>query len=143
MPALRTYIIILLMGFLSACSLTATQPELEQPKQEEHKTPETTPIIIEPVKPVAYEEVVSPGVFIVEVRSESNNQQGINGNDLLLMQQLWQKRTNELCQYGYRGDSAIITATQARIEALHCDAIDCASDILVSGIVWCHQRYSL
>lgn len=129
MLALRTYFIIMLLGFLSACTVT---PYKAAEKSSDYD-----------YTPGYLDEEVSPGVYVVEVQGGKPNLLVNKEQELLRMQEHWQKRSKELCQHGYRGQSEIIAASQARIEKFRCTADSCINHPLVSGVIWCHQRYYL
>ena len=129
MQPLRPYFIIILLAFLSACSMV---PYKAAEKNAEHD-----------YTPGYLDEEISPGVYIVEVQGGKSRPLVNKEQELLRMQEHWNKRSKELCQHGYRGESEIIAASQARIEKFRCETESCKNIPLVSGVIWCHQRYYL
>lgn len=129
MLALRTYCFIFVAGLLSACTTTPYQAA------EKYSDYDYSPGYLD--------EEVSPGVYVVEVQGGKPKLLLNKKQELMRMQEHWQKRSKELCQHGYRGESEVITASHARIEAFVCKSSDCQNHPLVSGIIRCHQRFYL
>lgn len=110
-----------------------------------------TPLPYQEAQPIAIEassgyldEEMAPGVHIVEVRHITpiaviNNQD----KRLITMKEQWVRRSQELCKFGYRGAPEVITSANARIKAFQCTGTSCSQSPLVSGVIWCHQRYEL
>ena len=110
-----------------------------------------SPFPYQEAQPVAIEassgyldEEIAPGVHVVEVR-HSAPIAAINNQDqrLITMKEQWVRRSQELCKFGYRGAPEVVSSTNARIKAFQCAGASCAQTPLVSGIIWCHQRYEL
>lgn len=129
MLSLRTFFIIILLSFLSACTVTPYKAA------EKSSNYDFTPGYLD--------EEVSAGVYVVEVQGGKSNLLVNKEQELQRMQDHWKKRSKELCQHGYRGESEIIAAPQARIEKFRCTTESCKNHPLVSGIIWCHQRFYL
>lgn len=85
---------------------------------------------------------VSPGVHVIEVR-HSHRYSLSQEQDLVLMKSHWQRRAAELCLHGYRGEPDVRLPADARLSEFQCSPSSCPQTPLVSGIVWCHQRYQL
>lgn len=110
-----------------------------------------TPLPYQEAQPVSTEassgyldEEIAPGVHVVEVRHETSLAV-INNQDkrLITMKEQWIRRSQELCKFGYRGSPEVVTAVNARIKAFQCSGNNCSQSPLVSGVIWCHQRYEL
>lgn len=126
---LRTFYTLLLLLSLSACSVN--------PYGAAQKKPDNS------YSSGYLDEEVSPGVYVVEVQGSTPSFLINKRQNLEQMQSHWKQRAKELCPHGYQGKAEVIVAEQARLTQLHCDTSRCKSRPLVSGIIWCHQRFSL
>ncbi len=86
---------------------------------------------------------IAPGVFVIEVRDRSKLRLQLEREESLnTLTRHWQRRAGELCRFGYRGTPEVITSAEARLREFQCGLPECQQP-LVSGVVWCHQRYEL
>lgn len=129
MLILRTFSTLLILCLLSACSAT--------PYKAAQKNADNS------YSSGYLDEEVSPGVYVVEVQGNNLNLFINKEQYLIQLREHWQSRAKEICPHGYQGDAEVLLAPQARIEQLRCDTESCKNRPIVSGIIWCHQRYSL
>ncbi|WP_430461300.1 hypothetical protein ACQUQU_00520 [Thalassolituus sp. LLYu03] len=109
-----------------------------------------TPVDYKPASPLGasqdgyLDEEIAPGVFVIEVRQMSGFQFLLNYDDTIsTFRAHWHRRAGELCAAGYLGEPEVLLPAEARLQQFVCTDKACRNYPLVSGIAYCHQRYSL
>lgn len=87
---------------------------------------------------------IAPGVFVIEIRQIGGFQFILNYDDTITaFRQHWHRRAAELCSAGYLGEPEVLLPAEARLPEFVCTTEECQNYPIVSGIAYCHQRYSL
>jgi hypothetical protein len=87
---------------------------------------------------------MAPGVHVIEVRQVGGFQFIFNYDDTIeAFIRHWHRRAGELCPAGYLGEPEVLLPAEARLEEFLCDSRGCQDYPIVSGIAYCHQRYTL
>lgn len=108
-----------------------------------------TPVGYKPVTSASGEdgyldEEVSPGVFVIEIRQMSGFQFLFNYDETIeAFRAHWHRRAHELCSAGYLGEPEVLPPSEARLTAFVCTSSACQNYPIMSGIAYCHQRYTL
>lgn len=124
----------LLLGIAVSLALTACSPV-------EYK-PVTGSLLS--AKDGYMDEEIAPGVHVIEVRQVGGFQFIFNYDaTITTFRQHWHRRAKELCPAGYLGEPEVLSPAEARLEAFSCTTRGCQDYPIVSGIAYCHQRYSL
>jgi len=127
--ALRSVIALSLTALLAACSPVAYKPVLNDGVEQQNGY---------------LDKEIAPGVYVIEVRQIGGYQFILNYDDTITtFKQHGRRRATELCSAGYVGVPEVLLPAEARLEEFHCNLRYCQDYPIVSGVAYCHQRYSL
>jgi len=129
LKTLRSAVVLSLIGLSAACSPVAYKPVLNEGVEQQNGY---------------LDKEIAPGVYVIEVRQIGGYQFILNYDDTITtFKQHWHRRATELCRAGYVGEPEVLLPAEARLEEFHCNLRYCQDYPIVSGIAYCHQRYSL